>query len=573
MKRKHWVLLSAAIGLPLFLTNCMHLACMTGVTCIPYLGPPEWLENAQDRARSQRRATAYEASLTPLHRAIRAGDAAKVEEILQATPDQALVKTGSDQIPLELAVKAESANPRIVSLLLKAGAELDVAPDGYPRRESLLNQAVQVETPQPEIIALLLAAGAEGFVPAKAGVEYAFQTPFGHVIGHGASPELVDVFLRTRQLDPLSDEAVEYLEDAADRDWALERMLAYGVPLERAPGVLSSMVSRGTLDTLRKGLRLSASFDSAEWRQALADALKQAVGGCKFDMADILLERQGPNLKPRSFGSDLIRLLSDHCASGGIGRQPFPPAQLEARSMFLRKLAAAGANLNAVGDSPYSQTCPAWLDNGGSSLCELPDDIGLLKEYLALGADPYRLDRAQEVTAVGLALKRCKPAGADEDPLTLLLAQPPKVRDVNTQLGLDRSLNVVFGASCSNLVRLDVADRLIAYGANVNTLNPLRQTNIGAAMFYKDDAVYRDAAGYLLVHGTPVDAPDDNGNTALNWLLSYEKPRMERVLWLAAHGARLENVLNRPVLPQSLLGPDKDAIIGQIKAASPPPPP
>jgi hypothetical protein len=237
---------------------------------------------------------------------------------------------------------------------------------------------------------------------------------------------------------------------------------------------------------------------------------------------------------------------------------------LEARSVFLRKLVAAGADLNAVSG------CPAWLDNGGGS-CKLPRDIVLLKEYLALGADPHRLDGDQEMTAVGLALKRCDPpGGADDDPLALLLAHPPKARNAGVQLGLDRSLNVVFGASCSDLARLDVADRLIAYGANVNTLNPLKQSNMGATMFYKGDAVYREAAAYLLAHGSDVDAPDDEGNTALTWLLAYEKPRMERVLWLASHGARLEKVLSRPVLPESLRGPDRDAIIRQIKAAAPP---
>jgi hypothetical protein len=239
---------------------------------------------------------------------------------------------------------------------------------------------------------------------------------------------------------------------------------------------------------------------------------------------------------------------------------------LHSRSVFLHKLVVNKTDLNAIVSDEYY--CPPWIQSSGSS-CQLPSDIKLFKEYLTLGADPYFMyGDSQQETAIGLALNQCSPSSVDNDLLALMLAHPPKVHNATSQRGLDRSLNAVFGSFCRKSARLDVADRLIAYGANVNALSDLGATNLGTTMYHKDDEVYSAAAAYLLAHGARIDQPDSHGNTAMHWLLNNENPRMDRVLWLAQHGARLENVLNRPVLPISLTGPDKEAIIASIKANS-----
>jgi ankyrin repeat protein len=582
--KKRLLTLSITVALiSIFLTSCVHVACMVGTACIPYIGPPKWVENVAQSTQTKVRTAAYNASLTKLHRAIRAGDAAKVEEILRTSPSQVHVTTSDKETPLELAITTQPQNPRIVKLLLGAGAgvQLSSITDQYQNGKSLLNQAVQVKVPQPEVITLLLDAGAEGFNPAKANVKYTFETPFGHVIKY-TSPELVDAFLRTGKLNPSSDEAAEYLEYSARADWSFERMLKYGVPLERAPGILSEMVSKSTPNALQKGLQLSASFDSDKWRKASADALEEGVKNCKFEMANILFERNASNLKSQKFRSDLIRKISSKCGSdqksfllqephsGRVSshQKPILSEELHSRSVFLHKLVVDAEDLNDIAPSNYNY-CPAWIHSGDST-CKLPDSISLVKEYLALGADPYlEFNSLNHTTAIGLILNKCSPTSStDSDLLALMLAQPPKIRNASNQLGLDLSLNMVFGASCSNLVRLDIADRLIAYGANVNALGDRGDTNLGATIFFKDDAVYSTAAAYLLTHGARIDEPNSYRKTVMYWLLDYEHPRMDRVLWLARHGARLENVLNQPVLPTSLRGPDRESIIAEVKANS-----
>ncbi len=535
MRRKHWVLACFLIGVPIFLTNCIHIACMTGVTCVPYVGPPEWYENLADRNRDR----AHKASLSPLQRAVLDRNVVRVEKILRDDPDQVRAKTRSDEAPLYLAVTTWPPSKRIVELLLEAGAE--------------------------------------GFVPQ--GEQYAFETPFGHVISFADNPEVVEAFLRTGKLDPLSAEAVEYLEysvrhdrgrdyrdDSLNRDWAFERMLAYGVPLENAPGILLEIVASGTLDTLENVLQRSIPLDQGEWRDASTSALHKAVYDCKFDMANRLLDAGVVIADRKGSTTGLISSISNRCARA-YGDKPFSADEQAARRVLLSRLVAGGGDLNASNDA-----CPAWL-GGENTSCRLPRDDVLIKDYLKLGADPYWLNPRQEKTALGMALNECDSVReGEQDRVVLLLAQPPRRGEPATTAGLNRSLSAVFGAQCPQMARLDVADRLIAYGADINAFDDRGDTNLGKVMFYKDDAVYQTAASYLLANGARVDAPDEWGHTALYWLLDYDHPRMERVLWLARHGARLQNVMNQPELPKSLMGPNKAEIIRRIEAAALSPP-
>lgn len=570
MRSKYWPLFGLLVGLPLFLANCVHMVCMTGVTCVPVIGPPKWLEKRMREADVDRSIALYKASLTPLHLAIRDGDAARVEEILRQAPEQAQFRTASDETPLELAVATEHADPRIVELLLGAGAELvptersdfqtatwflgvgtNLSAGG--KHKSILSQAVDVNSPNPEIIALLLQAGAEGFDP-NCCEGYAFQTPFGRVLNLKHDPALVEVFLSTGKLDPLSKEASKYLEYSARQSWMFERLLAYGVPLERAPDTLNEAVTSGTNEALQTVLRLSADTRSLDWEESRATALRSSVSGCEFDKADLLLEA-GASVK--GTGDDnLARVMSENCVTGRFDRS-FSDAERAARDSLLRKLVAAGVDPNEA-DNYYG--CPAWL--GGGPYCKVPNDLDLVKTYLDLGADPFRRifrDGRGGDTALGIALR----GGLLDGITTLMLARYPLESGPSSKAGLDRSLGILSDPRFSGDERIDIAYCLIAMEADVNVLQDDGGTTLGGALLM-DDAVYREAAGFLLEKGMSLDA--QYGYTALYWMLDHEEPRMDRVLWLVQHGARLENVLNKESLPKSLRGPQKAAIIKQIRA-------
>ena len=410
-----------------------------------------------EKAAKQRYQTAREARQPPLHRAVISGDAAQVSLQLLAAPTSIAVQNEDDQSALDTALLAKPPRPQIVALLIASGAQASENHRVVPRSETTqLGLAVAAPAPDNlELVTLLMRAGADPFTTNEVH-EYVFQTPFAdaaHRYDNGKDEEIFAFMLDSRRLAAPSALATGYVDYFGHSPRVLDRLLAYGAVPSGEIFSTSVQVNDAALpawlDRMRALLGRHAHLRTAMRAEDGANALAQAAYHCRFDLAIALADLGAP------FKDDLVGHVVERCddndlqAAGTVG-QP--------RRKFFELLVASGNDLDGGKnlDAGSGLRCVAWLPN-----CSLPDEA-IVRELLALGADPYRFGWEKETNGVLAAIAGCKPELAE-----LMLAMPPKARNAALQASLDRSAERAADPYfCSEKPDMRaVLARLISYGA------------------------------------------------------------------------------------------------------------
>lgn len=432
-----------------------------------------------EKARTARYEREHEASLSPLHRAVRDGDAAQVDKLLAAPGTNVNARSSRDQTPLDMAFLGNVQDARIVKALIKRGA--DVAGNGAVNKragrydqDEVLNRAVKARPADMQVVEMLVRAGAEPFKQTAVN-ETIVTTPFSDSFDayeSGSQPELLEFLLSTGKLDPRSELAGEYLERAVSHPKVLARLLAYGVKPEQADDLLSEIARAGSYPAsvavrqqylaIAAGLvqRYPSVAKSIRSEQGYS-SMKHAVSLCNLEYASWLLDK-GATMHRAGHDDPgaLVSTVVAHCDRDH--RLESDIASLADRNhwrkVFLEKLKARNYDFNVDG-----KRCPAWSYDGSS--CDGPEDDSLASLLLMLGADPYRWYPGQERSALVSAIDRCR-----GEMLDLMLAKPPSKLDALTRKGLDAALLATTrepwsGLNCPADFMGRTARRLISYGA------------------------------------------------------------------------------------------------------------
>ncbi|MCA1245578.1 hypothetical protein [Massilia sp. MS-15] len=432
-----------------------------------------------EQARARRREHAHEASFQPLHRAVRDRDRALVERLLAMGSTDVNGKTGRGQTALDLAFLGTTPDAAIIGALIAHGA--DVAGNGAVDKragphddDELLNRAVKARPVDLDVIAMLVRAGAEPFKTTEVN-DFIGATPFRDAFDayeSGENTEVLDFFLRTGKLDPRSELAAEYLEDAVAYPKVMARLLAYGIAPEHAEDLLSEFAQASVraatpvlrqryIDKVSELVRTYPALLRAVRGEAGSEALDQAAYVCNFEYASWLLDTGAvPDASRSHAPGTLLSTVVDRCDKEHA-RDPDLDALADRdrwRQVFLEKLKAKRYDFNArVG------RCPAWSSNG--SLCEAPEDDALLALLLKLGADPYLLYPDQDDSALASVIQRCRRGMVD-----LMLARPPARLDAQVRQGLALALEETTrepwsGLHCPPDFMSNTARKLVSYGA------------------------------------------------------------------------------------------------------------
>lgn len=432
-----------------------------------------------EKARDARYEREHEASFSPLHRAVRDGDAAQVDKLLAAPGTDVNARSSGDQTPLDMAFLGKVQDARIVKALIQRGA--DVAGNGAVDKrggrydqDEVLNRAVKAKPADLQVVEMLVKAGAEPF-KRTAVHETIVTTPFSDSFDAyeaGSQPELLEFLLSTKKLDPRSELAGEYLERSVRHPKVLARLLAYGIKPEQVDDLLSEIAQAGsypaTLAVRHQYLAIAGGLvqrypsvaQSILGEQGYR-SMKQAASICNLEFASWLLDKGAAMHRA---GHDdpgaMVSTVVDHCDKD---RSLEPDTDSLAnrdhwRKVFLEKLKAKGYDFNVD-----AKRCPAWSYDGSS--CNGPEDDSLASLLLALGADPYRWYPRQERSALISVIDRCR-----GEVLDLMLAKPPRKLDALTREGLDAALEATTrepwsGLNCPADFMGKTARRLISYGA------------------------------------------------------------------------------------------------------------
>lgn len=408
------------------------------------------------KAAQQKREDAIDARLPPLQRAVRHGDVAELSRLIAATPGAIDLLDIDGHSPLDAALLSEPPAPQIVKLLIAKGAR--VSEDHWLEIHSGKTQiSIAADAPAPlnlELVKLLMDAGSDPFVTTSTHREV-FETAFGRLAENyesGRDEALFEYMLSTKRMAAPSALATAYVDQYASSGKTLDRLLEYGA----VPS--GSMFARGAdvaqsrqaawLSRLRDLLSRYPHLRQAMTKNEGAFALARSVRNCEFDLA-LAFSDMGAPLREGTIGE-----LADHCSDRFID----PASSSAARGRaFLEHLATRHYELDAAGER-----CVAWLPD-----CRLPGN-GIVRELLALGADPYRLGHEGKINAVLAAVSECNLELAE-----LMLATPPKRDDAAIKASLtvaaDRVLNLACcaekGDNKTVLARSVALARLISYGA------------------------------------------------------------------------------------------------------------
>lgn len=504
-----WVIAGVCLLSGLFLTQCVHVACMTGVVCIPYIGLSEQMQSSLDSAGNRR---SYRASLNPL----------------------------------QLAIADGQLETQIVAVMGRFPEQMNTSSDGTVRTIDLA-----VLHNRPEIVRRLLAAGVDGFAHDAGDQKTARDTPFARALTQdyllsqvaGQSPQLlIDAFLETGKLDANSEDAQWFLENAIGNQSLFDRLVAYGIKPSGSYEQVDQAARNGSLATL--AFLLKVNPNRAGWTAAHENSVVlSALSGCNFDRAHLLLDagiaiRQSD---PEHAGPQWIETIVKNCA--GLSSWRAPPetrnaTQLAARSAFLDRLAKMKVNVNAK--SHEFERCPSWLTHQNGFACGPSADPDLRRKLLSMGADPYSLFDVKEPPAVFVSWTDCaerRPGGLFWE----MLASPPRGAARDDHRGTSRAL----------------ADMLTAVG----------RPSVSSCPDTTDQDVY-PAATVLLSYGADIDAPNSRGDTALHWLLDQSPMPMERLRWVMSRGASLDTELaqNEPAAPLRADAPGRAELIRQLEA-------
>ena len=405
---------------------------------------------AAESSAAQRRMDAAEARLPPLHRAVKAGDTALVSQQLAAAPGKVNERNEDDQTALDLALLAAPPSVPMVDMLISHGASVSEDHPVAPRGEATqLSAAVAAPAPlNLDLVKLLMRAGADPFALNDVH-KYVFQTPFADaadLYGAGKDKAVFEFMLASARLSPRSALATESADHYASDPRVFDRLLSYGVVPSGA--MLEEFVRLDQAELATALARLPAllarypQLGQAMRAEHGATALSQAVYGCRFDLAIAFANLGAP------FKEGLVEHIADRCDDNDMqGRA----SEIHLRRRFLELLAARGYDLDGDGVN-----CVGWLPN-----CMLGDE-SVVRELLALGADPYHLAPNGDENGVLLAIRACKPELAE-----LMLAKPPRKRDAATQASLDEAaLRAADPYFCARKTDMSgVLARLLALGA------------------------------------------------------------------------------------------------------------
>ncbi len=432
-----------------------------------------------EKARDARYEREHEASFSPLHRAVRDGDAAQVEKLLAAPGTDVNAKSSRDQTPLDMAFLGKVQDARIVKALIKRGA--DVAGNGAVDKragrydqDEVLNRAVKAKPADLQVVDMLVKAGAEPFKPTAVN-ETIVTTPFSDSFDayeSGSQPELLEFLLSTKKLDPRSELAGEYLERSVSHPKVLARLLAYGIKPEQADDLLSEIGQAGSYPAtsavrqqylgIAAGLvqRYPSLAQSIRGEQGYR-SIKQAAFICNLEFASWLLDK-GAAMHHAGYDDPgaMVSTVVDHCDKNH-SLEPDSDSLAERdhwRKVFLEKLNSKGYDFNVD-----AKRCPAWSYDGSS--CNGPEDDSLALLLLELGVDPYRWYPGQERSALVSVIDRCR-----GDVVDRMLAKPPRKLDALSRKGLDAALEATTrepwsGLNCPADFMGKTARRLILYGA------------------------------------------------------------------------------------------------------------
>jgi hypothetical protein len=434
---------------------------------------------AAENAREARRERDHETTFSPLHRAVRDGDAGLVEELLTAAGTDVNAKTSRGYSPLDMAFLGKTHNTRIIRALIRRGA--DVAGNGAVDKragphdgDEVLNRAVKAQPVNLEVLAMLIEAGAEPFKETSVN-NYVGRTPFSdsfEAYESGARPEVLEFLLATKKLDARSELAGDYLERSVRYPKVMARLLTYGVPPEHAKGLLSEIahVSGHAGTPAERQRYLEMASDLARRYPGLArsirgvpgyEKLSQAIHICNFEYAVWLLDNGAP-VKGASHHEPgaLVSTTVERCDKV---HSLTPDLDMIAdrdrwRQVFLEKLKAKHYDFNV-----NSGKCPAWSSKG--SMCKAPEDDSLVALLLTLGADPYRTYPGQRDSALESVIEGCRVQLLD-----LMLARPPRTRDAPTRQALQLALEATSrepwsGLDCPGDFMKKTARKLLSYGA------------------------------------------------------------------------------------------------------------
>jgi len=434
---------------------------------------------AAEKARAARYEKEHETTFSPLHRAVRDGDAGLVDELLTAAGTNVNAKTSRDYTPLDMAFLGKTQNARIIRALIRRGA--DVAGNGAVDKragphdgDEVLNRAVKAQPANLEVIAKLIEAGAEPFEETSVN-NYVGRTPFSdsfEAFESGVRPEVLEFLLATKKLDARSELAGDYLEQAVRYPKVMARLLTYGIPPEHAKGLLSEIahVSGHAGTPAERQRYLAMASDLARRYPGLARSIRDVLGYetvsraiyiCNFEYAVWLLDNGAPvkgasHHKPGALVSTVV-------AQCDKDRSLTPDLDMIAdrdrwRQVFLEKLKAKRYDFNG-----NTESCPAWSSKG--SMCKAPEDDRLAALLLTLGADPYRIYPGQRDSALESVIEGCRVQLLD-----LMLARPPRTRDAPTRQALQLALQATSrepwsGLNCPGDFMKNTARKLLSYGA------------------------------------------------------------------------------------------------------------
>lgn len=352
----------------LFISQCVHMGCMTGVTCIPYFGPPEWLDGVGSGQSAEERDRDYEKSFNVLQKAVLANKDDLVEHAISVHPDQIEKKTVRGETALEIAIRMN--NVGAIRLLIRAGADGFATRSGY-YSGSLFEMALDSDSERlPDFVT--------DEQLKRVQVERS-QTGYPNL--------LIEPWLENFKFDPKSSDAQEYLEAAASSTVVVDRLLSYGVPFQVTPRLAKAILWGRNTVLFQRALK-SGNFTN--WTAEMQfETIKAALSNCKFDMALALLDKGMKPSQPEEFLPVINRWCADQYQGRWDGLRGYgcqsekleKDMQLDARDEFLSRLARGGMQINA----PLRESCPAWRSND-ASLCQTPKEERLMRTYQALGA-------------------------------------------------------------------------------------------------------------------------------------------------------------------------------------------
>lgn len=505
-----------------------------------------------------------------------------VQECLQAG---APAHDPSQPTPAIFGAAARATDPRVIHLLVDAGADLDAAlgqgirRTGYRHGYTPLHTAAALN-PNPGIIDVLVSAGADPNARDRDG-----STPL-HTAWTNPNPAVVRALLRTGA-DPLArNERGQAADPTSCMNWTtaafarlalpedFRRCLALGEDIQAYDGdgdtSLHLAVEVGNAEALR--ILLEAGADLSARNNAGAAALHMAATNESAEIFTLLLEAGADvNAGAGSFGTPLLSAIVNR---RGFRRGPMNEAAVNA-------LLDAGADVNAA-DSDGNTPLLASMDpdRRKGSLNDLP------MRLLSLGADPNRPDGQGRTPLYAAAaaegpevIHALLAAGADPQVLTNDGASPlhaaagsgrPEVITLLASIGLDPDVRSVDGIVPLHLavernntnrgqsVTLEIegdrpswalaeGDRppwvlralaLLEAGADPHARNAEGDTPLHLSVWHGDSTL---VSAFVLA-GADVHARNDSGETPLHAARAWDsRPAVRALLRLGADPDALDN--------------------------------